>query len=266
MSQQKNQKSSPVIKLALLGIVSIGLVYLNKELDSLATKIESLPVQGKSQQAEPAADAGRPGGRHQLAKMMHPLMVESNQKAAILRKEGKANLDALFGRAQVQALLDKEKKEKTEQANRQAYETTKMERELKEAQAKMARGTAVGTGLPGMPPVLALPVPPSLQLGAVPPPSFAVTAPTVASPAPVPVQMDDAFTVLARTVQVQAVMNEGAVINGEFVALGATAKALKYWNENKSAILTPKLVSVKGNEILLQESEGSRLIKAILKP
>lgn len=107
---------SPLVKLALLGSLGIGFFYLNDGLQHLQLRIADLPVQGKAQQAAAAPQADTAVASANLVKNMHPLLVESKNKAATLREGSAAdtNLDALFGRDQAQQELDARKKKEAD--------------------------------------------------------------------------------------------------------------------------------------------------------
>ncbi len=219
MSSKSSTGQSPVVKLAALGILAIGFFYLSEGVSHLSQRIMDLPVQGRSQEAaaptvEPSAQAAGP-----VSRTMHPLLVESNQKAAALRKQGvvgAANLDALFGREQAQKELDELQKKAAEQ-------------EKKAADASKALST------PAIPAaVAALPV-------------------------------IDHFRLLTQKVRIQAVMTDGAVVNGGFYSLGDEVKTLGYLSADGKKVLYPTLESVSEETVLLTEADGGdRKIKAKL--
>lgn len=223
----KSTSSSPVVKLAAVGILSIGFFYLNQGLQTLSQRINELPVQGKA--AETAAPAAATATTGPVSRTMHPLLVESNQKAAALRQiagGAPANLDALFGREAAQKELDEKKRKEQE-----------VEKALQALKNPPATPPANAAGAPGAPPVPAVPV----------------------------VQPPDYFKLLAQRVRVQAVMPDGAVINGGFYGQGEEVKTLGYPTVDGKKMLYPTLESVQGETVFLAEAEGGkRKIKARL--
>jgi hypothetical protein len=88
----KSAKPSPVVKLAVFGILSIGLFYANQYSAQLVQRISSLPVQGRVA-VEPAA---APTPKQET---LYPLLAESSRKANELRqaaRDGRIDFDALF--------------------------------------------------------------------------------------------------------------------------------------------------------------------------
>lgn len=226
----KSTSSSPVVKLAAVGILSIGFFYLNQGLQTLSQRINELPVQGKA--AETAAPAAATATTGPVSRTMHPLLVESNQKAAALRQiagGAPANLDALFGREAAQKELDEKK--------RKEQEVEKALQALKNPPATPPANAANAAGAPDAPPVPAVPL----------------------------VQPPDYFKLLAQRVRVQAVMPDGAVINGGFYGQGEEIKTLGYPTVDGKKMLYPTLESVQGETVFLAEAEGGkRKIKARL--
>lgn len=224
----KTTSPSPLVKLAGIGILAIGFFYLNEGLQTLSQRINDLPVQGKAEEvAEPAAAAAT----GPVSRTMHPLLVESNQKAAALRRDASAapaNLDALFGRDAAQKELEEKKRK---------------ELEAEKAQLALKAPPPVPGGTPGSP----------------------ATSDTPGVP-PVPVVLAvDYFKALAQRVRVQAVMPEGAVINGGFYSIGDEVKTLGYPAADGKKMLYPSLEAVDGETVLLSEAQaGKRKIKAKL--
>ncbi len=135
---------SPLVKLALIGSIGIAFFYLNDGLQYLQLRIADLPLQGKAQQSAAAAPDVSANSAA-LAKSLHPLLVESKSKAAVLR-EGPAadtNLDALFGRDKAQQELDARKKKEAEQD--------------KVAKAAQAAASSAAAGTPAVPATPVLP-------------------------------------------------------------------------------------------------------------
>jgi hypothetical protein len=97
---------SPLVKLAGIGIISIGFFYLSSVLDQATTWTQKLPVEGNtfsSEKRPPLAGTAATGAG------IHPLLVESSRKEAELRgavpKGSEAvmvSLDTLFGRTAAQ--------------------------------------------------------------------------------------------------------------------------------------------------------------------
>ena len=209
---KKPEPGSPsiVVKMALIGTGFIALYYLNVATQMVSAKITELPVQGKTQVTAPATDIREPAQR---GKALHPLLVESSNKAAALRQASAAstanepvNFDALFGRERAQKDVDA--------------------RNQKDAAAKEL----------------------------LKPPTPAMAA-----------QSFDAFKDLATQVRVQAVMKDGAVVNGGFFETGAVVTSLPYASQDGTRTLYPVLSSVQDDAVLLAEAgKGTRKIRARL--
>ena len=98
------QKTSPVVKMAGLGIVAIGIFYAGQGLQRVETMIADLPVQGQTApKAEGAAAPNAP--TTETMRNLHPLLIESSKKVAALRHANATpvtqtaeQLDALFER------------------------------------------------------------------------------------------------------------------------------------------------------------------------
>lgn len=220
----KSTSPRPLVKLASVGILTIGFFYLNEGLQTLSQRINDLPVEGKAAEPEVVDTAVATGP---VSRSMHPLLVESNQKAAALRRDSSAaptNLDALFGRDAAQKELDEKK--------RKELEAEKAQQAAKVPPGVPGSGISpAAPGTPLVPAVLAI----------------------------------DYFKALAQRVRIQAVMPDGAVINGGFYSVGDEVKTLGYLAADGKKMLYPSLESVDGETVLLSEAQaGKRKIKAKL--
>ncbi len=216
----KSNNPSPIVKLAGVGILFIGFFYLNVGLQKASQYINELPVQGKAAETAPAPQDAQAAGP--VSRSMHPLLVESNQKAALLRREGPqgeaSNLDALFGRDAAQKEIDEKKR--------------------KEAEIEKAMKS--------------------------PPPTPASSSSSAPAPAVAAMPVFDYFRGLAQRVRVQAVMADGAVVNGGFYEVGADVKSLGYPSADGKKTLYPVLESVEAETVYLAEPDSKRKIKARL--
>lgn len=250
----KRNQPSLVIRLALVGSVLIGLFYANQMLQKAVGQLEQLPVQGQSvasaeatAQADSQAEPTR--RRSQVQKSMHPLLVESRQKEKALNQSALSadgsSLDAMFGRLQVQEELDAKAKKEAEDRERAEADRKKLEAEARKAEETAKR---LANALPALG---------SPQEGAQ---GGAQAAP---SPVPAPKPRDE-FAELAMVVKVQAVMPNGAIVNGGFFKLGEPVDTLVYRNA-KGEKRHPVLVQVQTAEVQLQEAGAERRIVARLR-
>jgi hypothetical protein len=99
-----NTASSPIVKLATVGIVAIGFYYLSLGMGKGAQFINELPVEGTAFSAADSTVAKSPVTAV-APSAIHPLLVESSKKASYLgataTEEAPAemvSLDKLFGR------------------------------------------------------------------------------------------------------------------------------------------------------------------------
>lgn len=92
-------RPSPIVKMAGLGIVAMGLYFLLQGTHWVSERISELPVQGRLESASAdEAPVATPDPRRSL----HPLLVESSNKAAALKPDASApagaGFDAAFGK------------------------------------------------------------------------------------------------------------------------------------------------------------------------
>lgn len=107
----KPAQPSPIIKMAVLGIVSLGFFYLADVLGQAAEWIQRLPVEGATFSSR--ADSPAPAAAPVTGAAIHPLLQESSKKAADLRSAAPrsgsetvmVSLDTLFGRSAAQRAL-----------------------------------------------------------------------------------------------------------------------------------------------------------------
>jgi len=245
----KRNQPSLVIRLALVGSVLIGLFYGNQMLQKAVGQLEQLPVQGQSvasaeETAQVDSQAEPTRRRSQVQKSMHPLLVESRQKEKALNQSALSadgsSLDAMFGRLQVQEELDAKAKKEAEDRERAEADRKKLEAEARKAEETAKR---LANALPA--------------LGS--PQGGAQAAP---SPVPAPKPRDE-FAELAMVVKVQAVMPNGAIVNGGFFKLGEPVDTLVYRNA-KGEKRHPVLVQIQTAEVQLQEAGAERRIVARL--
>lgn len=222
MSTAKKEGPSPIVKLAGVGIVLIGLYYGYQMLGQAQQWIERLPVEGlrAEETAEETASPRRGGiNRDEL----HPLLVASNSKLSAYReRESQGELTALdgaFGRDRAQA--EREARLAAEQAAREA---AAKEREALEKAQKA-----------GIPPGLGIPLP--------------------------PVTLGDTFSALERTARVQALMTDGAIINGDYVEVGQPISSLRYPSSDAQRWLTPTLARVSAEAAYVQEANAKRVLR-----
>lgn len=249
MSAAKPKKTSPVVKLALLGSAVIALFYLNQYLQKSVSLLQQLPVQGQTvEQAEVPPDEVSPADarRRSVQKTMHPLLVESREKARTLAQtsEGRtpAALDASFGRIQAQQEIEAKELEAQQAEQRAKEQQARAEAEARKAQQEAERLAKA------LPPLMS----PTAGPGGLPLPGAPGTPPV------------DPFVALAKLVRVQAVMANGAIVNGGFFTVGQPVATLTYWDANGKK-LHPLLHSVEKEQIELAEHEGKRRIVAKLR-
>lgn len=244
----KRNKPSPIIRLALVGSALIGLFYGHQMLQKAVAQLEQLPVQGQSvAAAEPSAqETAEPVRRRQVQKSMHPLLVESRQKEKALNQSALSasgsSLDAMFGRLQVEEELEAKARKEKEDRERAEQDRKRMEAEARKAEEAAKR---LANALPA--------------LGS---PEGRADAPPV--PAPVAPKPRDEFAELATVVKVQAIMPNGAIVNGGFFALGQPVDTLAYRNA-KGEKQFPVLVQVQAAQVQLQEAGAERRIVARLR-
>lgn len=99
-------RPSPIVKMAGLGIVAMGLYFVLQGTHWVSERISELPVQGRLEAvASEEAPAVVPDPRRSL----HPLLVESSSKAAALKPDASApagaGFDAAFGKGDAPAVL-----------------------------------------------------------------------------------------------------------------------------------------------------------------
>lgn len=224
MSTTKKPATSPVVKLALMGIAAIGLYYASTGLAVIDAKIAELPVQGQVSTDPAQAPAVPDAAAMDATKSLHPLLVESKTKAATLAAPAAssltasapvaapstARLDSLFGRDVAQKEID-DNLRKEEEAR-------------KAAEAAKARPQA----------------------------SLAPELPAI-----------DHFRLQANRIRVQGVLDSAAIINGELVELGAPVRSLGYTGP-KGQTVYPTLDSVNGEVVHILEAGGKRKISAKL--
>lgn len=77
-------------------------------------------------------------------------------------------------------------------------------------------------------------------------------------PVPKPVDLPDYFLLLDQVVQVDAVMQNGAVLNGRFYAIGERVLAFDYPSNTGGQLTAPVLSSVLAEGVVLKEGKGEK--------
>lgn len=98
----KSDTNSPIVKLALVGILSMGLYYASEGVKSLANYAKALPVEGTVQKEDP--NAPKVQAKLSDKESIHPILIESKKKLtqdALPKSEGPVkSLDEIFGKAE----------------------------------------------------------------------------------------------------------------------------------------------------------------------
>lgn len=224
----KSGSASPVVRLAVVGIVLMGAYYAWSGAATLTQRIAELPVEGLSEMVpDTEAVATGEGARQAL----HPLLVESSRKTresraapAPVTAESLRRLDDVFGReaAVLEALA------RAEAVEREALERERQAREAAEQAARDATTDATAEA---------------------------------EETAPQPVWLVDHFARLAETVSIGALSTQGAVLAGQYHVAGEPVESLAYPALPDGTVRVPVLENVsRSGVVLLEPHTGRRVI------